>query len=83
MKAEATLDIEELNEIVKAANVQVLYMPKGTLAGGLRKKTPGATEAIVIAAVDGIMGWISQHGTYSVKLPLISLPDSLGAYRLK
>jgi hypothetical protein len=83
MKAEATLSISELNDIVKIANVQILYMPDGTLTGGLRKKLAGATEAIVIAAVDGTVGWISQHGTYGVKLPLIALPDSLGVYRLK
>jgi len=83
MKAEATLSISELNEIVKIANVQILYMPDGTLSGGLRKKLAGATEAIVIAAVNGTVGWISQHGTYGVKLPLIALPDSLGVYRLK
>jgi hypothetical protein len=83
MKSEPTLDLTELGEIVKIANVQILYMPSGKLAGGFRKKTPGATEAIVITAVDGVVGWISQHGTYGVKIPLIALPDSLGAYRLK
>jgi len=83
MKAEPVLNLDDLNEIVKIANVQVLYMPTGKLSGGLRKKTPGATEAIIITAVDGTMGWISQHGTYGVKLPLIALPDSLGVYRLK
>lgn len=83
MKAEPVLTLDDLNEIVKIANVQILYMPTGNLTGGLRKKIPGATEAIIITAVDGTVGWISQHGTYGVKLPLIALPDSLGIYRLK
>jgi hypothetical protein len=82
-KNDSTLDIGELGEIVRIANVQVLYFPNGTMTGSLRKKMPGATDAIVIATVDGRPGWISQRGTYGVKIPLIALPDSLGAYRLK
>ena len=82
-KTEAMLDIGELGEIVRIANVQVLYFPNGTMTGSLRKKVAGATDAIIIATVDGTPGWISQRGTYGVKLPLIALPDSLSTYRLK
>jgi hypothetical protein len=82
-KNDSTLDIGELGEIVRIANIQVLYFPNGTMTGSLRKKMPGATDAIIIATVDGTPGWISQRGTYGVKIPLIALPDSLGAYRLK
>lgn len=81
-KSEPILSNSELNEIVKIANVQVLYMPAGKIAGSFRKKITGATDAIIIATIDGTTGWISQKGVYSVKVPLVALPDSLGAYRI-
>ena len=80
-KAESTLDISELDEIVNT-NVQVLYMPSGNMAGSLRRKRTGATEAIIIAAIDGTVGWISQRDTYGIKIPLQALPDSLNTFRL-
>jgi hypothetical protein len=82
-KSESKLDVNELTEIVNIANVNILYMPSGKLAGGLRKKKDGATEAIILTAVNGTVGWISPHGVYSVKIPLIAVPESLGLYRLK
>ena len=80
-KAESTLDISELDEIVNT-NVQVLYMPAGKIAGSLRRKRAGATEAIIIATIDGTVGWISQRDSYGIKIPLQALPDSLNTFRL-
>jgi hypothetical protein len=80
-KPESTLDITELEAIV-STNVQVLYMPSGNMLGSIRKKKAGATEAIIITAVDGTVGWISQRGSYGVKIPLQALPDSLNMFRL-
>jgi len=81
-KTDATLSMEDLVEIVTIANVHILYMPNGTISEAIQKKAAGATEGIVIANIDGSVGWISQHGTYSVKLPLIAFPQSLGFNRL-
>jgi hypothetical protein len=80
-KPESTLDITELDAIV-STNVQVLYMPSGNMLGSMRRKRAGATEAIIITAVDGTVGWISQRGSYGVKIPLQALPDSLNMFRL-
>jgi hypothetical protein len=80
-KTESTLDISELDEIVNT-NVQVLYMPSGKIAGSLRRKRAGATEAIIIATIDGTVGWISQRDSYGIKIPLQALPDSLNTFRL-
>jgi hypothetical protein len=80
-KTESTLDISELDEIVNT-NVQVLYMPSGKIAGSLRRKRAGATEAIIIATIDGTVGWISQRDSYGIKIPLQALPDSLNTFRM-
>jgi len=78
-KKDPSLSIEELKDISKIANVQVLYidgdgMPK-------RTKNMGATEAVIIAIVGGVPGWLSQNGTYGIKLPLIAWPETLNLYR--
>lgn len=80
-KPEDTLDISELDAIV-STNVQVLYMPSGNMLGSIRRKRAGATEAIIISSLDGTVGWISQRGSYGVKIPLQALPDSLNMFRL-
>jgi hypothetical protein len=82
-KAESTLSIEEMDEIVRVANVLVIYMPSGTMSGSLVRKAIGAIDAIIIAGVNGTIGWISQNGKYSVKLPLIALPETLNEKRLQ
>jgi hypothetical protein len=81
-KAEKTLDINELKEIGKIGMTQILWMPSGQIAGSMRTKTVGATSAIIIANVDGTVGWVSQKGAYGVKIPLNALPESLNAFRL-
>ena len=69
-KTEPVLTDTELEEIAKIGNVSLVYIA-GTV---VKKRTPSSVEAIVIAIVDGTVGWISQNGTYSVKVPLSALP---------
>ena len=77
-KKDVTLSMEEVSEIASLTGTEVIYIPTG---GGtsemLRKKTESAREAILIAVVDGVVGWVSQQGSYTVKLPLMALPVSL------
>jgi hypothetical protein len=81
-KAEKSLDVSELREIGKAGSTQVLWMPSGAIAGSLRTKTVGAMSAIIMAMVDGNVGWVCERGSYGVKIPLNALPESLNAFRL-
>jgi len=81
-KAEDTLTKEELEYIVNTGNCQVLYMPSGNISGSMRKKKVGALDAIIIASVDGNVGWVSKRGSYGVKVSLADLPDSLNLFRL-
>lgn len=46
-------------------------------------KAPGATEAIILASVNGVPGWISVKGTFGVKIPLAAVPETLRQYGLK
>jgi len=80
-KPEATLNLEELEVIVNAANSQVLYMPSGSMAGSMRKKKEGAIDGIILAIVDGTPGWLSKRGTYGIKIALSDLPVSLNVSR--
>ena len=82
-KTDTKLSTEELDEIVRIANVIIIYMGSGVMLGARIRKTIGAVEAIIIATVDGTVGWISEHGKYSVKLPLVALPDILNEKRLQ
>lgn len=79
-KSDHVLTSEEMNEIKRIANVQILYIASGKTPA--RWKNPGATEALVIGDIDGKVGWVSQKGTYSVKIPLIALPNRLNEYRV-
>jgi len=81
-KSEPSLDVEELDVIVNAGNAQVLYMPTGSMGGSLRRRKVGAIDGIIIAIVDGTVGWVSKRGTYSIKIALADLPNSLNLYRL-
>jgi hypothetical protein len=80
-KAEDTLTKDELDEIKELGNVQILYMPGGTLQMSTRVKKIGAIDALIIAKVDGTVGWISPKGYNSLKIPLSVLPDSLNTFR--
>jgi hypothetical protein len=79
-KTDSELETSELKEIARIANVRILYLPNGGLSGASRSNQTGAVEVVIIAAIDGVVGWISQRGTYGVKLPLISLPNSLSTF---
>jgi hypothetical protein len=72
-----SLGKDEIDDIAESANVQVIYLPNGNMSGSIINKKRGTTEAIVIAVVDGRVGWLSESGTYGVKLPLIALPNIL------
>jgi hypothetical protein len=78
-KNDPTLSIEELKKISRIANVQVLYIDETRIPK--RTKNTGATEAVIIAIVGGVPGWLSQNGTYGIKLPLIAWPETLNLYR--
>ena len=80
-KPEDTLSKDELDEIKVLGNVQILYMPGGTLQMSSRVKKMGAIDALIIAKVDGTVGWISPIGSYGLKIPLSALPDSLNSFR--
>ena len=80
MKSDNELKTDELRDITRIGNVRVLYMPNGNLLNAVRTNQVGAVEVVIIAAIDGKIGWISQRGTYGVKLPLISLPNSLSTF---
>lgn len=80
-KPEDTLNKDELDEIKELGNVQILYMPGGTLQMSSRVKKIGAIDALIIAKVDGVVGWISPKGYYGLKVPLSALPDSLNTFR--
>ena len=74
-----TLDATEVKTISLAANTQVLYIKNDTggFSGAIRSKVPGATRAIIIVTVAGVPGWISQKGSYDVKIPFLALPAAL------
>lgn len=80
-KPEDTLNKDELDEIKELGNVQILYMPGGTLQMSSRVKKMGAIDALIIAKVDGTVGWISPKDFYGLKVPLSALPDSLNSFR--
>jgi hypothetical protein len=80
-KSEDILSKDELDEIKELGNVQILYMPGGTLQMSTRVKKLGAIDALIIAKVDGVVGWISPKGYYGLKIPLSALPDSLNNFR--
>jgi hypothetical protein len=82
-KTESILTPGELDEIKAAGNVQILYMPNGTMdTTAIRKKQMGAIDAIIIAVIDGVVGWVSQRGAYGIKIPIQALPESLDSFRL-
>ena len=81
-KPEPILDISEIDTIVNAANAQVLFMPSGSLEGSMRRRKVGTIDGIIIATIDGNVGWVSKRGTYGIKIPLADLPNSLNLYRL-
>ena len=80
-KPQDTLSKDELDEIKELGNVQILYMPAGTMQMSSRVKKTGAIDAIIIAKVDGTVGWISPRSSYGLKIPLSALPDSLNNFR--
>jgi hypothetical protein len=80
-KSEDTLSKAELDEIKELGNVQILYMPGGTMQMSSRVKKTGAIDALIIAKVDGTVGWISPRSSYGLKIPLSALPDSLNNFR--
>ena len=80
-KSEDALTKEELDTIKTLGNVQILYMPTGTMSSSTRVKKDGTIEAIILAKVDGVVGWISPRNSYGLKIPLAALPDSLNSFR--
>lgn len=72
-----SLTREQIDEIAEATKIQVIYLPNGTLEGAIGNKAHGTSEAIIIATVNGKVGWASQVGTYGVKLPISALPNTL------
>ena len=80
-KPDADLNKQELDEIKELGNVQILYMPTGALPLSIRVKKAGAIDALIIAKVDGTVGWISPRNSYGLKIPLAMLPDSLNSFR--
>jgi hypothetical protein len=80
-KGEPVLVKEELDQIKELGNVQILYMPNGTMSSSMRVKKQGAIDALIIARVNDTMGWISPVGSYGLKIPLSDLPDSLNSFR--
>ena len=80
-KADTDLNKQELDEIKELGNVQILYMPTGALPSSIRVKKAGSIEALIIAKVDGTVGWISPRNSYGLKIPLAMLPDSLNTFR--
>jgi len=80
-KDEPVLIKDELDLIKEMGNVQILYMPTGTMRSSTRAKQPGAIDALIIATVDGVVGWISPLNSYGIKIPLSALPESLNSFR--
>lgn len=80
-KAEDVLSKGELDEIKDIGNVQILYMPGGTLNMSIRVKKTGSIDALIITKIDGKVGWISPRASYGLKIPLAALPDSLNSFR--
>lgn len=76
------LRASQIKEISQTAKAPVLYLPQGVAMGRISTKYPGATEAIILATIDDVPGWVSLRGTYNVKLPLIAIPDALRKYGL-
>ena len=81
-KEEDILSKAELDEIKDLGNVQILYMPGGTMSSSMRVKKTSAIDALIIAKLDGTVGWISPRGSYGLKIPLAALPDSLNGFRI-
>jgi hypothetical protein len=80
---ELELGAKQIKEIALNAKAQVLYIPSEEAAGRLLARAPGATEAIILMPVDGVPGWISVKGTFTVKIPLNAVPDALRKLGLK
>jgi hypothetical protein len=80
---ELELGAKQIKEIALTAKAQVLYIPSEEAAGRLLARAPGSTEAIILMPVDGVPGWISVKGTFTVKIPLNAVPDSLRKLGLK
>jgi len=80
---ELELGAKQIKEIALNAKAQVLYIPSEEAAGRLLARAPGSTEAIILMPVDGVPGWISVKGTFTVKIPLNAVPDALRKLGLK
>ena len=80
---ELELGAKQIKEIALTAKAQVLYIPSEEAAGRLLARAPGSTEAIILMPVDGVPGWISVKGTFTVKIPLNAVPDALRKLGLK
>jgi hypothetical protein len=76
-KKDVNLSDSELSDIMKLANVEVLYLPRGTVAESKQKLHLGAKDVVIIANIDGTIGWLSQRGSYSVKVPRNAVPNAL------
>jgi hypothetical protein len=72
-----SLTREQIDEIAQKAAVRVVYLPNGSLVDAIGNKKYGQTEAIIIANVNGVIGWLSQIGTYGVKIPISAIPNVL------
>lgn len=73
-KNDVVLSDDEISEISNKAAVTIFYI---TDDGIHYRKNIGATSAIVLASIDGVPGWLSEKGTYGVKLSMSALPGSL------
>ena len=76
-KEDPVLTADEISDICKIAMVSVIYIPDGNLESKIIVKIHGALDSIVIVSIDGRVGWLTQMGSYGVKIPVSSLPNVL------
>ena len=76
-KEEPILTSGEITDICKTARLSLIYIPDGSLETMSIGKIHGALDCIAIVSVNGTLGWLTQMGSYGVKIPVSSLPNVL------
>ena len=84
-RKELILTGEELKDIANLSNAMIRFMPNGVKEGTIvgRPDNRLTNEMILIAVINGIVGWVSTKDSYSIKVPFHSLPDSVTLYGKK
>jgi hypothetical protein len=84
-RKEVVLSGAELKEIANLSNAKVWFMPNGVKEGIITGRPDNrlTNEMILIAVINGIVGWVSTKDSYSIKVPFHSLPDSVTLYGKK